>query len=118
MTCLDADSKQYVRGMRDPGEGAVEIDYDDTNTSHDKLIEIAESGEILEWHVGSGHAPTAPTYDATTGIDLPEDRMWWSFKGYINPTAPNAFEVDSVVGYSFTLIRTSGVTPTKRTVAP
>ncbi|MDW7612170.1 structural protein 3 family protein, partial [Acinetobacter baumannii] len=51
------------------------------------------------------------------GIDLPKDRMWWSFKGYINPTAPNAFEVDSVVGYSFTLIRTSGVTTTKRTVA-
>ncbi|HDR2009598.1 TPA: structural protein 3 family protein [Acinetobacter baumannii] len=118
VTCLDAESKQYVRGMRDPGEGAVEIDYDDTNTSHDKLIEIAESGEILEWHVGSGHASTEPTYDATTGIDLPKDRMWWSFKGYINPTAPNAFEVDSVVGYSFTLIRNSGVTSIKRTVAP
>ena len=29
ITCLDADSKQYVRGMRDPGEGSVEINYDD-----------------------------------------------------------------------------------------
>ncbi|MGK6755226.1 phage tail tube protein [Acinetobacter baumannii] len=55
MSC--AESKQYVRGMRDPGEGAIEIDYDDTNTSHDKLIEIAESGEILEGRC-SGHAAT------------------------------------------------------------
>ncbi|MGK6755722.1 hypothetical protein ACKUV4_018305 [Acinetobacter baumannii] len=36
-------------------------------TSHDKLIEIAKSGEILKWHVGSGHAATPPTYDKTTG---------------------------------------------------
>ena len=57
-----------------------------------------------------------PTYDATTGIDLPEDRMWWSFKGYLNDAAPNDIEVDAALGYSYTLVRTSKVTRTKRTV--
>ncbi len=31
VTCLDAETKEYMRGMRDPGEGAIDIDYDDTN---------------------------------------------------------------------------------------
>lgn len=56
VTCLDAEDKEYIRGMRDPGEGAFDIDYDDTNTSHDKLAEIAESGEKLDWYVGSSHS--------------------------------------------------------------
>ncbi|WP_284084797.1 phage tail tube protein [Acinetobacter nosocomialis] len=118
VTCLDAETKEYMRGMRDPGEGAIDIDYDDTNTSHDKLADIAEAGEKLDWYVGSGHSKTPPTYDATTGIDLPEDRMWWSFKGYLNDAAPNDVEVDAALGYSYTLVRTSKVTRTKRTVTP
>ena len=76
ITCLEAESKQYTRGMRDPGEGSIEINYDDENTSHDRLLEIAESGEVLEWHVGSGHSNDAPTYEAVAGIDLPETRSW------------------------------------------
>ncbi|EXC75753.1 hypothetical protein J769_1351 [Acinetobacter baumannii 25307_6] len=75
VTCLDADVKEYERGMRDPGEGAI-------------------------------------------GIDLPETRSWWSFEGYLNDAAPNDIEVDTVIGYEFTLVRTSGVTYTKRTVTP
>ena len=118
ITCLEADSKQYTRGMRDPGEGSIEINYDDENTSHDRLLEIAESGEVLEWHVGSGHSNDAPTYEAVAGIDLPETRSWNSFKAYINPTAPNDVEVDSVESYTFAMIRTSGVTRTKRTITP
>ncbi|MDT1898866.1 structural protein 3 family protein, partial [Acinetobacter baumannii] len=52
------------------------------------------------------------------GIDLPETRSWWSFEGYLNDAAPNDIEVDTVIGYEFTLVRTSGVTYTKRTVTP
>ena len=118
VTCLDADTKEYERGMRDPGEGAVGIVYNDTNLSHDKLLEIAESGEKLDWYVGSSHSTTPPTYDNTTGIDLPDDRSWWSFKGYLNDAAPSDIEVDAVLEYEFPLVRTSKVTFTKRTVGP
>ena len=30
-TCLDADTKNYERGLRDPGEGSIQIDLDDEN---------------------------------------------------------------------------------------
>lgn len=118
VTCLESDIREYERGIRDPGEGAIAIDYNDTNTSHDKLAEIADSGEKLEWFVGTGESTSAPTYDATTGIDLPDDRTWLTFKGYLNDAAPNDLEVDATMGYEYTLVRTSKVTRTKRTVTP
>lgn len=119
ITCLDAESKQYERGMRDPGEGSIEINYDDTNTSHDTLIEIAESGEKLIWYIGSGHSKDAPTLAAPGGeVTLPTNRSWNQFEAYINPTAPNDVEVDAVESYAFTMVRTSKVTRTKRVIAP
>ena len=82
-----------------------------------KLIELADSGEKVKWHVGSSHSKTPPTYEAVAGIDLPEDRIWWSFEGYINPAAPT-IEQDALVGYTFTLVRTSAVVTTPRVVTP
>ncbi|NWK74159.1 structural protein 3 family protein [Acinetobacter sp. SwsAc6] len=116
VTCLDADSKTYERGMRDPGEGSIEITYDDENDSHDKLIEIAESGKTLTWYIGSGHSKDAPTIDPVVGVKLPTTRAWNEFKAYINPTAPNDVEVDSVESYTFALVRNSGITRHKRTI--
>ena len=116
-TCLDSDTKDYERGLRDPGEGSIQIDLDDTNTSHLKLIELADSGDKVKWYVGSSHSKTPPTYEAVAGIDLPEDRIWWSFEGYINPAAPT-IEQDALVSYTFTLVRTSAVVTTPRVVTP
>lgn len=116
-TCLDSDTKNYERGLRDPGEGSLQIDLDDTNTSHLKLIKLADSGKKVNWYVGSSHSNTAPTYDPVAGINLPDDRIWWSFEGYINPAAPT-IEQDALVGYTFTLVRTSPVVTTPRVVGP
>ncbi|OTG85817.1 structural protein 3 family protein [Acinetobacter sp. ANC 4558] len=114
-TCLDSDTKDYERGLRDPGEGSIQIDLDDENASHLQLIELADSGNKIEWYIGSSHSKSPPTYESVSGIALPEDRIWWSFKGYINPAAPT-IETDAMVGYTFTLIRTSAVVITPRTV--
>ncbi len=116
-TCLDSDTKDYERGLRDPGEGSIQIDLDDENASHMQLIQLADSGEKVEWHVGSSHSKTAPTYEAVAGIDLPDDRIWWSFKGYLSPSAPTV-EQDALVGYTFKLVRTSAVVTTPRAVTP
>lgn len=116
-TCLDSDTKDYERGLRDPGEGSIQIDLDDENASHMQLIQLAESGDKIEWYVGSSHSKTAPTYEAVAGIDLPEDRIWWSFKGYLSPSAPTV-EQDALVSYTFKLVRTSAVVTTPRVVTP
>ncbi|WP_306670102.1 phage tail tube protein, partial [Acinetobacter sp. YH12063] len=81
------------------------------------LIALADSGEKVDWYVGSSHSKTAPTYETVAGIDLPKDRIWWSFEGYINPAAPT-IEQDTLVGYTFTLVRTSAVVITPRSVTP
>ncbi len=117
VTCLDAATKNYERGLRDPGEGSIGINLDDAETSHTQLIALADSGDKVMWYVGSSHTKTAPTYDQLTGIDLPEDRIWWSFEGYLNPAVPQ-IEQDSVVKYEFAIVRTSAVTTTPRTVTP
>lgn len=116
ITCLEAEDKEYERGMRDPGEGSIEINYDDTNTSHDTLLEIAESGEKLIWYIGSGHSKDAPTLAVGGEVTLPTTRSWNQFKAYINPTAPNDVEVDAVESYAFTMVRCSKVTRTKRVI--
>ena len=117
VTDLDSDMKDYDRGLRDPGEGSVQINFDDENTSHLKMLELAESGDKVDWYIGSSHSKTPPTYAALTGIDLPEDRTWWSFKGYLSSSAPTV-ETDTMIGYTFKLVRTSAVTVTPRTVTP
>lgn len=117
ITCLDAESKQYERGMRDPGEGSIEINYDDTNTSHDRLLEIANSGAKLVWYIGSGHSTAEPTV-ASGSVTLPPSRAWNKFTAYINPTAPNDVEVDAVESYTFTLVRVSAVERTNRVINP
>ena len=117
ITCLDAESKQYERGIRDPGEGSIELNYDDENTSHDRLLEIAESGEKLKWYIGSGHSAAEPTVAAGV-VTLPPSRSWNEFTAYINPTAPNDIEIDAVESYTFALVRVSPVVRKKRTIVP
>lgn len=116
-TCLDSQTKNYERGLRDPGEGSIGINLDDEETSHAALIDLADSGAKVMWYVGSSHSATPPTYEVLTGITLPTTRTWWSFEGYLNPAVPQ-IEQDSVVKYEFTIVRTSAVTTTKRTVTP
>ena len=121
VTCLDAESKQYVRGLRDPGEAGIGINYDDENTSHDDLIALAESGEVVTWYVGTNHSKDAPIYDALDEDDkvtLPETRAWFFFYFFMNDTAPSDIEVDSVIKYDFTIVRTSKVTTKKRKTTP
>ena len=114
-TCLDADTKDYDRGLREPGEGAIGINLDDENTSHLQLTQLADSGDKVQWYIAGSQSKTPPTYDAVKGVELPEDRTWWSFEGYVNPATPKT-ESDSLVKYDFVLVRTSKVVTTHRKI--
>lgn len=119
ITCLDAETKQYMRGLRDPGEAGMGINHDDKNASHEELIALAESGESVNWYVGTSHSKEEPTYVAPTdenetGVTLPKTRAWFHFKAYMNDTPPSDIETDSVLKFDYTIIRTSKVSYTKR----
>lgn len=114
-TCLDADTKDYERGLREPGEGAIGINLDDENASHLQLTQLADSGDKVQWYIGGSQSKTPPTYKDVEGIELPEDRTWWSFEGYVNPATPKT-ESDSLVKYDFVLVRTSKVVTTHRVI--
>lgn len=114
-TCLEeTKSKSYLPGLSDPGDGSISIRLDLENQSHLKLIEWAEERKELEFYIGASDSNAVPTV-ATNAVALPTGRSFWSFKGALTPAVPT-FEADSIVGYQFTLQRSTGVTLTPATV--
>ena len=114
-TCLEeTKSKSYIPGLSDPGEGSLSIKLDLKNASHLKLIQWAENRKELEFYIGASDSIAPPTV-ATNKVSLPTGRSFWSFKGALTPAVPT-FEADSIVGYQFTLQRSTGVTLTPATV--
>ena len=114
-TCLEeTKSKSYMPGLSDPGDGSISIRLDLENQSHLKLIEWAEERKELEFYIGASDSNAVPTV-AANAVALPTGRSFWSFKGALTPAVPT-FEADSIVGYQFTLQRSTGVTLTPATV--
>ena len=104
-TCLEeTKSKSYMPGLSDPGDGSLSI----------RLIQWAENRTELEFYIGASDSVAVPTV-ATNAVALPTGRSFWSFKGALTPAVPT-FEADSIVGYQFTLQRSTGVTLTPSTV--
>jgi hypothetical protein len=114
-TCLEeTKSKSYMPGLSDPGDGSLSIRLDPENDSHLKLIQWAENRTELEFYIGASDSVAPPTV-ATNAVALPTGRSFWSFKGALTPAVPT-FEADSIVGYQFTMQRSTGVTLTPATV--
>lgn len=114
-TCLEEKkSKSYVPGLSDPGDGSLSIRLDPKNSSHIKLIQWAEDRKELEFFIGASDSIAPPTV-TTNKVTLPTGRSFWSFKGALTPAVPT-FEADSIVGYQFTLQRSTGVTLLPATV--
>ena len=116
VTCLDDDEKSYEKGMVDPGEGSLTVQLDDENTSHAKALSLAETGEEVEWFVGSKGDSAEPTVTGST-VTLPETRNWATFTGYLNKSAPK-IEADGVWTYAWPLVRTSSVNTILRKTTP
>lgn len=114
-TCLEeTKSKSYIPGLSDPGDGSISIRLDFQNQTHLKLIEWAEGRKDLEFYIGASDSIAVPTV-VSGEVALPTGRSFWTFKGALTPAVPT-FEADSVVGYQFTLQRSTGVTPVPATV--
>lgn len=108
-TCLEeTKSKSYLPGLSDPGDGSISIKLDPKNESHLKLIEWSEDRKELEFFIGASDSIAPPTV-VTDAVALPFGRTFWSYKAALTPAVPT-FESDSIVGYQFTMQRSTGVT--------
>ena len=105
INCLDSKVKRSRRGSVEIGEGSITFQIEDDNPSHAKLFLLVESGEEIDFYLGSGESDDAPTI-AVDEVTLPTTRTWVTFSAYLNGANPT-IEEDGVWTYAFPLIRTS-----------
>ncbi|WP_238085240.1 phage tail tube protein [Pseudescherichia vulneris] len=110
-TCLsDRSSRKYKKGLRTPGAATVTLNADPANPSHLMLHRMAESDsqEDVTWVVGWADGESAPTVGSgagsVDGLQLPEDRTWFVFKGQVTDF-PFDFAANTVVATSASIQR-------------
>ncbi|MDC4642450.1 hypothetical protein OHV73_00915 [Acinetobacter baumannii] len=107
-TCLEeTDSKGYLTGLNDPGDGSITFNLDPKNATHLKIIELAEDRTPITVYLGGSDGTGEPT--VTTGtVTLPTTRTFWTFQATLAPSTPT-FEADALVSYQITMQRSTGV---------
>lgn len=110
----ERNSKKFKRGLRTPGQASVTVSADPRESSHLRLFQMAESnsesdeGNSVKWAVGWADGTSVPTLN-TDGDDfeLPEDRTWFSFEGYVSDF-PFDFSGNTIVTTAATVKRSGG----------
>ena len=88
-TCLEDDARSYEAGLGTPGQATFTLNFDPADASHVRVYELWRSGEKVDWALGLSDGPAAPTalvpptLDSSGGFDLPDNRSWITFNGYI-----------------------------------
>jgi len=112
-TCLDeTDDKTYSRGLGNPGQVSVPVNFDPQEVSHQDLFDLKASGETLQWVIGLSDGVAAPTLSGST-ITPPTDRTVILFNAYISDFSLDIAGNDIVKG-TLTLQRSGGVTLTPK----
>jgi len=108
-TCLEATEREYVAGLRTPGQASMSVNADPTNTSHVRMHELSEANPqpVLSWAVGWSDGTAAPTVDTAGDFILPTTRTWFTFQGYISDF-PFDFQLNAVVTSAITIQRSGG----------
>lgn len=127
--CLDKTTREYMKGMRTPGQATFTIDADPRNDSHVRLHQAAESDseeyEMIHWVLGwsdgpknaAGENTALPTLNADgDDFELPDTRTWYLFDGYVGDF-PFDFAANSTVKTGVSIQR-SGPSAWLRKVQP
>ncbi len=110
-TCLEDNVRQYLRGLRTPGQASLTLNADPRNTSHIRLHELSEDDSIEDlawavgWSDGKGIKPTVNTEG--DDFELPTTRTWFVFRGYVSDF-PFDFAANTVVTTAATIQRSGG----------
>lgn len=108
-TCLDdSDTKSYIPGLADPGDGSFGFDINKDNASHLKILDWAERRTELTIIVAEpGNETDLPKIE-NGELKLPNNRTFWKCVATLaNPVWK--FEADTLVNCTVTLQRKTKV---------
>ena len=108
-TCLSATSRSYKPGLRTPGQATLGLNADPENESHVRLHQLSETdpSPTLKWAVGWADGTSVPTLDSSGDFELPTDRTWFVFEGYVSDF-PFDFAANTVVTTQAAIQRSGG----------
>jgi len=108
-TCLAATTRSYKPGLRTPGQATLGLNADPENESHVRMHQLSETdpSPMLKWAIGWADGISEPTLDSNDDFNLPTDRTWFVFEGYISDF-PFDFAANTVVTTQATIQRSGG----------
>jgi hypothetical protein len=96
-TCLGDEVRSYEAGLATPGTATFGINTNPKDASHVRLHQLKVEGRTLHWAVGWSESPgLAPTLAPDGDFDLPFERSWITFTGFMN-SFPFSFAQNAVV---------------------
>lgn len=83
-TCLDnTEDKTFTGGLGTPGQVTVPFNVHKNEISHEDLLALKESGEVVSWGIYSSDSNTAPTAVASV-MQTVTSRASAIFDGYVS----------------------------------
>jgi hypothetical protein len=111
-TCLDGTERTFKRGLGNPGQVSVPINFIPSSASHQALIALQTSGENVDWLIGLSDGTAAPTLDSDGLFVAPPSptRTSIGFNAYVSD-----FNIDiatnEIVRATLTLQRSGPIVP-------
>ena len=82
-TCLNAtDDKSYVSGLGNPGQISVPFVFTPSDTSHQTLLDLHDTGDVTEWAIGLSDGTAAPTI-VSGALAFGSTRTYASFDAFV-----------------------------------
>lgn len=82
-TCLDATSKSYEQGLKDPQQVTIPFNFDPRQQSHQDVLDFYESGVSTNWMIGLSDGNSVPTADSNGDFNVLNTRSNVVFQGYV-----------------------------------
>lgn len=96
-TCLDSISRTYDPGMPTPGPANFTINFDMSDDSHLRLLDLWKSGDKFDMAIGLEDGTAAPTIDTAGDFDLPTSRSFLTFTDVYIINVPMELQLNALI---------------------
>lgn len=86
-TCLDSVEMEFERGMKNPGQMSIPINFIPNSASHQALLDLDESGDTVDWMIVLSDQAGAPTTLDGDGYLVSPGPTTVRFQGYVDDLA-------------------------------